>query len=119
MKKEKVEYPNTLAFWKHGERIISQRILKKDIPAYSRLMLVKNKFKDNDIKPDYVAYFVEIKGGYEAAENISRPYTALRTQVEEDIINEISEMSLDDIILYLLDNYSSYEIEERLYTWTH
>lgn len=50
-----------IGFWKQGNRYVSAVILKKDVPGWSRLVVMKNKYKQQENQPDFVAYWEPVK----------------------------------------------------------
>ena len=105
----------TVGFWVNGQRILSGVLFKKRIPNWSRLMLVKNRYKKAaDGKPDYVAYFIDCK---EQPNEIKRPYQTLK-KIEEYEEELLEPLDLYDTMRELVRTFGSDSVQEAFYEIT-
>lgn len=55
---------SSVGLWKHGDRLVTTGLFKKEIPKYCRLFFVPNKYKKKgENQPDYVGFFIPLKEG--------------------------------------------------------
>lgn len=83
---------NTIGFWKTGARYLSAVLWKKDIPAYCRIQLINNTYKQPDgNQPDMVGYLVPAKESERPY--VAKPLSVLRKQDKAPKFNKHKAVS--------------------------